>query len=499
MVWPLPQDMSWGTTAVTLTSGFSFSANSQDAILTAAFERYQAIIFGNGSRVFVGAGAGSLTSLVVTFQSSSTQVPLQLGVNESFVLQVPSPANANYASLIAPTVWGALRGLETFSQLITTVSGSPVIPCTPVAITDFPRFPHRALMLDSARHFLPVSVILRNIDALAWNKANTLHWHLTDAQSFPLESASYPNLTAGAYTPSEVYTPTDIATVIQYGLARGIRVLPELDMPGHAYAWGAGYPITANCPDYDANINNVPLNPTNPLTMTIVEAVLKEVSAAFIDDIVHIGGDEVEAFCWTDDPTINAWLKNKGWTTDQLLQYFITQADADLTANGKTPTHWIEIFNAGIKVPENTIFQVWQSVSDVVQVVQAGYRAIVSNSDKWYMNCGFNPGCTYQSWQNVYGNDPVHSAGSTLTPAQAALVLGGEAVLFGEYADATNVDPQVWPRTAAVMERLWSNYEATQSTTAALPRLTYHRCRLLARGINTSPVGPGFCPDAGIV
>jgi len=441
-----------------------------------------------------GAASGGLMGLVVNVSASSTDIPLQLGANESFDLNIPDPSvSGTLVQINAVSVWGALRALETFSQVV--LPGNPLtIACVPMAISDFPRFAHRGLMLDSARHFLPVSVILRQIDALAYSKMNTLHWHITDAEAFPIDSSSYPNLTAGAYTPSQVYSAADVKSVIAYATARGVRVVPEFDVPGHAYSWGAGYPITADCPRLNANINNVPLNPTKALTLQVVQGFINDMAALFTDDVIHLGGDEVIYSCWSDDPSIAQWMSNKGWSDyNKLMQYFVTAADGYATAAGKTITHWNDVFDSSITVPSTAIFQAWNGLSDVASIVQSGSQAIVSNSDKWYLNCGFNPGCAYQSWQNMYLNDPVYSIGTPLSPAEVKLVLGGEAVLFGEYADATDVDPQVWPRAAAIGERLWSDYASTQDTTTALPRLAYHRCRLVQRGVAAAPIGPGFC------
>lgn len=311
---------------------------------------------------------------------------------------------------------------------------------------------------------------------------------------------AFPDLAgAGAYDDALVYTAANITAIVAYAAARGVRVIMEIDVPGHAYAWGLGYSnLTANCPSYPyvSNINNIPLNPTIDFTWTVLAAVIDHVAALAPDAMLHIGGDEVEASCWRDDPAIAAWMSARGWAGDysKLMQYFVTQAEALVRARGRTPVHWIEVFDQGITTAADAVFQVWKSASDLAAVVQAGYRAVLSNSDAWYLNCGFNPGCAYASFETVYGNEPF--ANSSLTPAQEALVLGGEAAMWTEFADDTNVDPQVWPRLSAVAERLWSP-RAVNNATAALPRLKDHRCRMVHRGgLAASPLGPGYC-DAG--
>ena len=276
-----------------------------------------------------------------------------------------------------------------------------------------------------------------------------------------------------------------------------MRVVPEFDVPGHSYSWGIGLPnIVATCPGYAHNINNIPLNPILNETQETVSKVIQSMSALFPDNVFHIGGDEVVYGCWGEDSAIQAWMKKNGYSNyNELMQYFVTYADKYVSNNRKVPTHWVEVWEDGINVPSDTIIQVWKSISALAGVVKDGYRAILSNSNAWYLNCGFNPTCAYIPWQAVYQNEP--TANTSLTEKEEERILGGEAVLFGEYADHTNVDPQLWPRGAAVAERLWSPKSVNDVNTAE-PRLQYHRCRLVSRGINATPMGPGFC-EAGPV
>lgn len=306
---------------------------------------------------------------------------------------------------------------------------------------------------------------------------------------------AFPQLsTGGAYSAAETFSIADLQGLVAYANARGVVVIPEIDVPGHAYAWGLGfYNITAHCPSYAANINNIPLNPANEFTWDVLTATLSAVASAVPSGYLHIGGDEVVYGCWQQDPTIQQFMASKGWSNyNQLMQYFITRAQSIVTGLGRRPIQWNDVWDSSITVDPKTIFEVWRGNSrvDLAAMLNAGYNAVLSNEDRWYLNCGFNPICAYISWQNVYTNEPF--ANMTVGPTAAKNLLGGEATMWAEYADATNLEAQLWPRGAAVAERLWSP-ELINDTTAAAPRLAAHRCRLVQRGFSASPIGPGFC------
>jgi hexosaminidase len=413
---------------------------------------------------------------------------LNLSTNESYELSV---STAGDAVLTAPTIFGAMRGMETFFQLVTAATDSTLrVNDVPIHVSDTPRFAWRGLLMDTARHYLPTSTLKASIDGLAASKMNVLHWHVVDAQSFPFNSASVPELVQGAYAAPLTYTPSDVLEVVQYGLARGVRVIPEFDIPGHAYSWGIGLPwITTSCPPYEHNVNNIPLDPTQDHTYEIVEKLLTEVQGLFSDDFIHLGGDEVVTGCWKDNANVSAWLAKHGKSVSDLVPYFVKQVDTFVTGTlNRTVVHWEEVFEAGATVPANTVFQVWKSHTELASVVQAGHRAILSNSDAWYLSTP--PGQVFKSWEQVYANEPFE--GASLTPAQEALVLGGEVAMWDEYGDAQNVLPMIWPRAMAAGERLWSAQNVTD-TDLAFPRLHAHRCRMVSRGLPAMPLGPGFC------
>ncbi|KAF5925293.1 hypothetical protein HPG69_001737 [Diceros bicornis minor] len=351
--------------------------------------------------------------------------------------------------LLSKTVWGALRGLETFSQLIwRSPEGTFFINKT--EIEDFPRFPHRGLLLDTSRHYLPLPSILNTLDVMAYNKFNVFHWHLVDDPSFPYESFTFPELTRkGSYNPAtHIYTAQDVKEVIEYARLRGIRVLVEFDTPGHTQSWG---------PDF----------------------------------YLHLGGDEVDFSCWKSNPDVQAFMKKKGFGTDfKKLESFYIQTLLDIvSAYGKGYVVWQEVFDNKVKVRPDTIIQVWREevpvnyMKELELVTNASFRALLSAP--WYLNhITYGP-----DWEEVYMVEPQAFEG---TPEQKALVIGGEACMWGEYVDSTNLVPRLWPRAGAVAERLWSSRLMT-NLDFAFKRLADFRCVLLRRGVQAQPLSVGFC------
>lgn len=300
------------------------------------------------------------------------------------------------------------------------------------------------------------------------------------------QTPSAPTMVQGAYAPDKIYSMSDLTELKEYAKERGVEIIMEIDIPGHAAAWNDGKPeIMADCFDkYYYNINDFALNPTLDETYSTVEAILSDVINATTATYMHIGGDEVIYGCWKEDSTITTFMSANSITSyDDLLSYFVSRADAIVNNLDAKVIHWEEVFSAGCKVSEGTVFQVWTDSSKVASITAASYPVIASPSDYWYLNIASN------TWQRIYEYEPTATITST---KQQAFIVGGEVALWGEYVDDVNIISSIYPRAAAAAERLWSAKSVTDQDDF-LRRLDSHRCRLVSRGVGSSPVHPGYC------
>lgn len=417
------------------------------------------------------------------------------------------------AMATSPTVFGALHALASFSQLVETSGAALLVRGLPWALDDAPRFVHRAVLVDSARHFLPLAVLRAHVDAMAWAKLSVLHWHLIDSQAFPFASAALPALGKGAWSPAEVYTPSDVAALSAYAKDRGVRVMIEIDTPGHSTSWAKGCPLcVAACPATLAAKGDGygALDPTVNLTYETIEKLLTEVGQLAPDSWFHLGGDELRPNCWNESANVRAMMAANHWTIEQVEAYYLTKllGIATRALPGRTLLTYQEIFDNGIPLPADVAFDVWKrggTIGDVpsipleiARIVKAGHGAVVANGNngEWYLNGGWgngpNHGRQNALWVDVYDLDPLNGTDALLTPAEQLRVLGGEVSLWGEEIDAADLLQRAWPRAAAFAERLWSP-RAGRSTSEAAPRLARFACRLKARGVAAQAISPGSC------
>ncbi|XP_005171848.1 beta-hexosaminidase subunit beta isoform X1 [Danio rerio] len=499
-LWPLPQKYQSSAVAFKL-SAASFqivhakqsTAGPSCSLLENAFRRYFEYMFGELKRQEKSrkkAFDSDLSELQVWITSADPECDgyPSLRTDESYSLSVDETS----AVLKAANVWGALRGLETFSQLVYE-DDYGVRNINKTDISDFPRFAHRGILLDSSRHFLPLKVILANLEAMAMNKFNVFHWHIVDDPSFPFMSRTFPELSQkGAYHPfTHVYTPSDVKMVIEFARMRGIRVVAEFDTPGHTQSWGNGIKDLLT-PCYSGSSPSGSFGPVNPILNSSYEfmaQLFKEISTVFPDAYIHLGGDEVDFSCWKSNPDIQKFMNQQGFGTDysKLESFYIQRLLDIVAATKKGYMVWQEVFDNGVKLKADTQIHVWkgrpQYQDEMAKVTAAGFSALLSTP--WYLNR-----VSYgQDWVDIYKADPQNFNG---TDAQKKLVIGGEACLWGEYVDATNLTPRLWPRASAVAERLWSDASVTDVGNA-YTRLAQHRCRMVRRGIPAEPLFVGHC------
>ena len=371
-----------------------------------------------------------------------------LGEDESYQLDVAPDG----ARLQAATVAGALHGLATFAQLV--VPGAEGFQAAAIHIEDRPRFPWRGLMLDVSRHWMPLEVVERNLDAMAAVKLNVFHWHLSDDQGFRAESLRFPRLQQLG-SDGNFYTQADIRHVVAYARDRGIRVVPEFDMPGHTNSWLVGYPELASAPGpYSIGrtwgVYDGALDPTREETYEFLDAFLGEMTQLFPDPYFHIGGDEVNGKQWSQSASIQAFAKEHNLEGTRGLQvYFNQRIQKLLQKYGKIMVGWDEVLHPDL--PADTVVQSWRGQASLAEAASQGYRGILSAG--YYLD-HLSPASYH------YGIDPLADAAQKLTPEEASRILGGEACMWAEYANAETVDSRIWPRAAAIAERLWSPKEA---------------------------------------
>jgi hexosaminidase len=388
-----------------------------------------------------------MTQLIVQTQGPGQNIP-SVSEDESYRIDITS----RQALLSAPTVVGALRGLETLLQLLDADRNGYFFPG--VQIDDKPRFPWRGLLIDVARHFHTMEVLKRNLDAMAAVKLNVLHWHLTEDQGFRVESKKFPKLhqlgSDGNY-----YTQEQIREIIAYARERGIRVVPEFDIPGHSTSWLVGHPELGSAPgpytiERRPGIFEPALDPTREDVYKFLDTFLGEMAALFQDDYLHIGGDENEGKQWDRNPKIQEYMKQKGIKDNHALQaYFNTRLLKILQKHKKKMIGWDEILQP--ELPKDVVIHSWRGTAALAEAAKKGYDGILSNG--YYIDL-------IQPASQHYVPDPL-PANSTLTPEEAKHVLGGEATMWAEWVTPETIDSRIWPRTAAIAERLWSPREVT--------------------------------------
>ena len=373
----------------------------------------------------------------------------ELGEDESYSLDI-SPAGAK---LNAVTPLGIMRGLQTFLQLVQTASDGFAAPA--IAIQDKPRFLWRGLMIDVSRHFIPVDALKRNLDGMAAVKLNVFHWHLSDNQGFRVESKKFPKLqemgSDGLY-----YTQNEVRELIAYARDRGIRVVAEFDMPGHSTAWFVGYPELASGPgpyqvERKWGVFDPAMDPTEEQTYKFLDGFIGEMAKLFPDQFFHIGGDEVNGKQWDANTKIQAFMHAHGLKNNSDLQaYFNTRVQKIVSKHGRTMVGWDEIVRPDL--PKDIVVQSWRGQDSLAAAARQGYRGLLSFG--YYVDLNW-PASKH------YAVDPMTAGAADLSREEKQHILGGEACMWSEYVSPENIDSRIWPRTAAIAERLWSPQDLT--------------------------------------
>ncbi|MFC5741631.1 family 20 glycosylhydrolase [Dyella tabacisoli] len=397
--------------------------------------------------------------------STSIELELDPGIqgDEAYRLTV-TPA---YVKLAASSDKGLFWGVQTLRQLLPPAPDKTTadkaddahVNIPAVRIVDAPAFAYRGHMLDVGRHFYPVPFIKQQIDLLSYYKLNTFRWHLTEDQGWRIEIKQYPKLTdVGAWRTEAdssryggFYTQEQIRDVVEYARLRGVMVIPEIEMPGHASAALAAYPELSctkqpiKIPSEGGVFKDV-LCVGNEYTFTFLQNVLDEVTALFPAPYVHIGGDEAPKDRWKDCPPCQQLMRREGLRDEEGLQsYFVKRIQRYLASKGKTMIGWDEILEGG--ADQSAVIEVWRGEAEGRKALANGNRII--NAGPFYLDSPL----LQLKLEDVYRTDPLAD------PAYAAhreLVWGAEAPLWSERADPLNAEAKLYPRLQAFAEMLWS-------------------------------------------
>jgi len=438
---PMPSSVQQGSGRLPITPTFSVAVTgSHDASLDREIARFQTQL-SRQTGIPLRPKAGATATLTVHADHGREAIQ-KLGEDESYNLTVTDSA----AQLNAPTPLGIIHGLQTFLQLVQI--GPPGFTVPAVTIKDEPRFPWRGTLIDVSRHFIPLDVLKRNVDGLAAVKMNVLHWHLSDDQGFRAESKVFPKLT-GEGSEGHFYTQEEIRDFINYAHDRGIRVIPEFDMPGHSRSWFIGYPELASGPGpytlEGGGIDPV-IDPTKEETYKFLEKFIAEMAKLFPDAYFHIGGDEVDGKQWDANPKIQEFKRTHNLKNNQDLQaYFNERLQKIVAKNHKIMVGWDEILHPDL--PKTIVVQSWRGQKSLAIAAQQGYQGLLSFG--YYLDLMW-PASRH------YAVDPMSDAAAGLTPEQKKLILGGESCQWAEWVTPENIDSHIWPRNAVIAERLWS-------------------------------------------
>ncbi|KAF2195749.1 glycoside hydrolase family 20 protein [Zopfia rhizophila CBS 207.26] len=443
--------------------------------------------------------------------------PLAGEVDESYTLKLTEDGEV---TICGNSTVGLIRGVTTFTQLFFKHSqGGAYTTLAPVRIADAPKFSHRGVNLDVSRNFFSVQDIKRQIDAIAYNKMNRFHLHVTDSQSWPLEIPSLPELAEkGAYRPDLIYSTKDFKDIQYHAAIQGVEMITEIDMPGHTSSIWYSYPDLISAFNIQPNWDTYAAEPPSG-TLKLNSTEVGEFLETLFDDLLprvhpyssyfHTGGDEVNKNAYELDDTVRS--KDPA-VLQPLMQKFIDRNHDQIRAQGLTPVVWEEmLLDWNLTLGEDVIVQTWQSDEAVAQVVEKGHKALVGNYKYWYLDCGkgqwldFSPSSAagfwpfqdycapFHNWRLIYSYDPL----AGVPEDKAHLVLGGEAHMWAEQTDPINVDRMIWPRACAAAEVLWSGAKdgngKNRSQIEASPRLSEMRERLVAKEIGAEPIQMPYC------
>jgi len=464
---PLPATFQMGQGQLVVDQNFAVTLTGyEESRLGAAVQRFLHTLSHQSGFSFASMCQGKCPGLTIHTDHASKPVQ-ELGEDESYTLEITSTG----ATLSAPTPLGTLRGLQTFLHLVQATPTGYAVPA--VSIQDKPRFPWRGLMVDVGRHFMPLDSLRRTLDGMEAVQLNVFHWHLSDNQGFRVESKKFPKL-QGEGSDGHFYTQSEIREFIDFARDRGIRVIPEFDVPGHCTAMFVGYPELASGPgpyqiERHWGVMDPAIDITRESSYKFLDTLFGEMADLFPDQYFHIGGDEVNGKQWDANPEIQKFKTSHNIKDNAGLQaYFNRRLLKIVNAHSKIMMGWDEILSP--ELPKTSVIQSWRGQQSLADAARQGYRGLLSNG--YYIDL-------MQPASQHYAADPLSGPAASLTAEEKQRVLGGEATMWTEYVSPENLDSRVWPRTAAIAERLWSPQTVTDVNSM------YHRLKVLSSQLDS--------------
>ena len=442
---PMPSNMRLGTSPLPIDGSFSVELEGyREPRIDRAVERFlHDLSRETGIPIRNEPTRDANATLVVRAEHASKPVQDE-SEEEGYTLDV----SATGARITAANPLGILHGLQTFLQLVEITPSGFV--ASSVHIEDSPRFPWRGLTIDVSRHFISLNTLKRNIDGMAAVKMNVLHLHLSDDQGFRMTSRQFPKLVEMG-SDGRYYTKAQMRELIEYARDRGVRIVPEFDMPGHSTAWFVGYPGLASGPgpyqiERRWGIFDPAMDPSREQTYIFLDKFIGEMAELFPDRYFHIGGDEVNGKQWDANPKIREFMRVHNLKNNQeLQQYFTFRVQKIVSRHQKIMVGWDEILAPGM--PKDIVIQSWRGQDSLAAAAKQGYSGILSSG--YYLDA-------MASAEKYYSVDPMSNADSALNVDQQKRILGGEACMWAEFVTDDNIDSRIWPRAAAISERLWS-------------------------------------------
>lgn len=510
IITPRPMNITHGNEHMVLKDCISLKSNANDDFVKGIMNIYGHSFFRNHKTLKFGSKCSS--TIVLSIKHPEIIMPAGFDPKDQYYRL--NADKKGKISIIANYKVGVIRAMDTLSQIFDRTGDQITLPHLPFSIVDQPRYGHIGLSLDISRNFYPVDVIKKIIDGLRMTKVNALHLHLTDDDSFPIMLPSFPGMTEfTALTPEEHYTVLDLEEIREYAYERGIKVIPEFDVPGHTRSIGLDPSLKhiMTCMDLirewpmvdDSKIHGGPassvMNPTLNETYEFIESVINDFKKIFTkSDYFHLGGDEVQTErCWDADAKIKKWMNKHNMHNGEELFHYFQNRVGEIAKEANTRTaHWVYDDNWNLKWDEGSILQYWGASENIktFQNVYPDHQHILSVHELFYLDCGLgnrygmdlcNP---YQTWAKIRMFEPTdyYQNGNEQ-------LLGGEACMWSELNTVHNVFDKIWPRLAVISDIFWSpKLEAPFNWGNIVEGLVKFRDELRANGIPANQISSRY-------